>query len=234
MTHTQTRRYEMLVRVRDFGEQHRDLFPQDTVAGQALASLDTAVAQLSTHAVSKMKTTGDGVTARRSARAELRRRLTAMARSARAIARTQPGFDERFRLPDQPTDQTILTAGRMFLDESQGAAKATFLEYGMWPDFGTTLSAVVEAFATSLRSVEAGRDGRTEARAAIEAALETGFEAVRQLDVIVANRLQDDPVTLAVWERDRKIETRLRRGRRVAKSDTPPAATPETFQEVAS
>jgi diaminopimelate epimerase len=41
--------------------------------------------------------------------------------------------------------------------------------------------------------------------ASIEAALESAMEAVRKLDVIVANRLHDDAVTMAVWERERRV-----------------------------
>jgi hypothetical protein len=37
-------------------------------------------------------------------------------------------------------------------------------------------------------------------------ALQAGFAAVQKLDVLVANLLHDDPVTLAVWERDRRVE----------------------------
>jgi hypothetical protein len=39
----------------------------------------------------------------------------------------------------------------------------------------------------------------------MEAALESVMEAVRKLDVIVANRLHDDAVTMAVWKRARRV-----------------------------
>ena len=43
MTTIETRPYEMLVRVRDFGEAHRDRFPASSVAGQAFATVGEAV-----------------------------------------------------------------------------------------------------------------------------------------------------------------------------------------------
>ena len=44
----------MLVRVREFGEAHRDRFPESSVAGQAFTAVETAVQQLGAQAVSKL------------------------------------------------------------------------------------------------------------------------------------------------------------------------------------
>ena len=44
-----TKRYEMLVRVRDFGLTHGDVFLPDSVAGKAFAIVADAVQQLSDH-----------------------------------------------------------------------------------------------------------------------------------------------------------------------------------------
>ena len=56
MTNKETRRYEMLVRVRDFGEAHRDLFAKSTPGGEAFAAVADAVRQLSDHAVVRLST----------------------------------------------------------------------------------------------------------------------------------------------------------------------------------
>lgn len=60
------------------------------------------------------------------------------------------------------------------------------------------------------------------ARAGIQAALSSGFAAVRKLDIVVANQLQDDPMTRAVWERDRRVDY----SRRTRKAASPPPVEP--------
>jgi hypothetical protein len=63
MKANQIRRYEMLVRVRNFAVAHADLFPPETVAGQAFAGVDAAVNELTRHAVSKMASDAPSATA---------------------------------------------------------------------------------------------------------------------------------------------------------------------------
>ena len=71
--------------------------------------------------------------------------------------------------------------------------------------FLADLDDLVVKLEKATRHRTAGRNDQTAARAIIEAALESGMEAVQKLDVIVTNRLQDDAVTMAVWERERRV-----------------------------
>jgi hypothetical protein len=207
-------RYEMLQRVHRFGQSNPDLFPPSSVGAQALDVIRLATTQLGEHAVSKMSAAREGTRPRAAARLALASRLTAIARSAKVIAREKPGFDVRFSLPRQRTDLGLLTAGRLFVEEGE-AHRETLVEYGMAPDFVATLTRLVNDFGAARQGVETGKDGHLLARASIESALTTALEAVRKLDVIVANRLHDDPARLAVWQRDRRIDYG-RRVRRVA------------------
>ena len=64
------------------------------------------------------------------------------------------------------------------------------------------------------------------ARMGIEMAMQDGLNAVRQLDAMVPNALRDDAVTLAMWERARRVE-QARGGRAKAEPaapEAPPAA----------
>ena len=65
MTRMEMRRYGMLGRVRDFGQAHRDLFPESSVGGQAFATVAAAVAELSDHAVAKMSSRARGFARKR-------------------------------------------------------------------------------------------------------------------------------------------------------------------------
>ena len=81
MNAVQTRQYEMLVRVREFGDVHRDLFPESSRAGQTFGQVAAAVAQLSGHAVSKMLTAQEGKSTKAIAREALIDQLDKMHRT---------------------------------------------------------------------------------------------------------------------------------------------------------
>ena len=212
MTKRQARQYEMLVRVRDFGEAHKARFPESSVGGPALAAVGAAVTQLSEHAVSKMSARREGTTSKAMARAALKERLEMIGRTARGIAAEVPGFADPFRLPKLPSDQTLLTAGRVFLHEAE-PLKTPFIAHGVAPAFLEELRDLVERFEQAIRGRQAGKSSQTAARAGIEAALTAGLAALRKLDVIVKNQFHGDVVALAVWRRDRRLEQRSRPAR---------------------
>ena len=108
MTSKETRKYEMLVRVRDFGDSHQELFPRSTPAGKLFMEIADAVDELDQHAVSKMSAQGaalEGGGARVEAREALRERLDAIIRTARMMADDRPDLANTFRLPDTHTDR---------------------------------------------------------------------------------------------------------------------------------
>ena len=95
-----TRRYEMLVRVRDFGTAHPHLFPPSTLGDQAFATVAAVVTQLSEHAATQLSGRGtarEGTTSKAVAREALREDLDAIIRTARAVALDMPGTDDKFR-----------------------------------------------------------------------------------------------------------------------------------------
>ena len=97
MNAIERRRYEMLVRVRDFGDAHSDLFPETSLARRTFAAVAEAVQQLNAHAVAKMSS-GRSTPTKALARAMLLDRLAAISLTARAIAETTPGLEEKFTL----------------------------------------------------------------------------------------------------------------------------------------
>lgn len=89
-------------------------------------------------------------------------------------------------------------------------------------------------FAQAIRGREHGKDDHAAARASIEGALLSGLDAVRKLDVLVANRLRGDPVTMAVWERDRHIESSRRARRSVSPARDAPVIAPAVPEPAAA
>ena len=163
MTTTETRRYEMLLRVREFGARHRDRFPAGSPALDAFDHVAAVVAQLGEQAVSKMSAAGGGKTARAMARRALTERLDAISRCARVIAETTPGFDDSFRLPNPRTEQSILTTGRVFLREAEHSV-SRFAELGMPSTLVASLKVLVDEFDQAIRTAHAGRQSHLAAR----------------------------------------------------------------------
>ncbi len=222
MKNTDARRYEMLVRVRDFGESHRDVFPASGPGGQAFEALSAIVQQVGKEAVSKLQASREGRRAKDAAREAVLASLETMVRCARVIARESPGFGEEFQLGRQRSNQALLTTGRMFAQE---AVKHTgpFVANGMGETFVESLSADLDHLEQAVKKWEAGRRGHAAARVSIEANLATALTLVSKLDIFVSTRFAADHVTMAMWERARKTEhqRRVRRGR-----GTPAGALP--------
>jgi len=225
MNSLSTRRYEMLVRVRDFGVTHAALFPPSRLGAQAFAAVGGAVAALSDHAASQFSGRGsarEGTVSKAVAREALRDDLEAILRTARALALDMPGIDDKFRPPRGTGDQTVLHAARAFARDAAPLA-ADFIKHDMPEDFLDDLQNDIKELEEAMRDHEAGKDTHVAARAGIESAIDAGLDAVRRLDAIVPNRLRNDATTLALWERARHVEYRSSKG----KNETvPPEATP--------
>lgn len=221
MTNHETRRYEMLQRVREFGEVHRDLFPEHSPGRQALDTVEAVVKQLGDVAVSKMSATREGRRMKTLARQALKARLDVVSRSARLMAADDPGFDERFKLPRPISDQTLVTAGRLFVRNAE-AVKGRFIDYGLPATFVADLNVAVDDFDHAIRGRETAKDGHAAARASIEAALASGVAAVRRLEIVIAHEPLD-AATMVVWERDRRIDYPHRRKVVAPPADPAPA-----------
>ena len=209
------RRYEMLMRVRDFGAAHEDLFPPSTLGGTSFAAVGTAVAALHEHAATQVSGRGsarEGTVSKGVAREALRDSLEAIVRTARAMALDTPGVDDKFRVPRDTGDQIILNAARAFAQDA-APLSADFLTHDMPADFLEDLQRDIDGFEEAIRDHEAGKDTHVAARAGIEAAIDAGLDAVLRLDAIVPNRLRADAKTLALWERARRVEYRAGRPR---------------------
>ena len=202
MTRYEQARFDMLLRVRDFGTAHRGRFPESSTAGKAFAAVSAAVTTLEAHATARVLAAEEGKKAKRAA----------------------------FRLPKQRSDQAWLTSARAFIREGE-AVKARFVTFGMPDTFVTNLQELTGSFEQAIRGWRVGKSGLA-ALAGIKTALGQGLDAARTLDVVLANSLDDDPVLLAAWARARRVEAKPRTTRVSAKSaatstgDAPPPAAP--------
>jgi hypothetical protein len=199
------RQYDMLVRVRDFGDRHGHLFPTSSVAQENFAAVAAAIKELDAHDLTHMEASVAARAHRKElAREALRSRLQAISQTARVLAAAAPGLDQQFPMPNSVTDQTLLTTARKFVRDATPLS-SQFLAHGMPTTFLADLTALADSFEQALRDRGLGREARRAARAGTQASLASGLAAVRSLNAIVTNHLRDDEVTTSVWEQARRI-----------------------------
>jgi hypothetical protein len=214
----QTKRYEMLLRVRDFGNSHGDAFQRSGMAKQAFAAIGSAIDELVAADVQKLSSghaaRADRTIAARSALTDLLLNVSRMARVLRATGRTMPAFE----MPESRRDQTMLTTARQFAADA-AAFDAEFTGHGVGPPQITARAAALE---TALRERGMGRADHTAARVRIQAVLRAAVLDVRRLDLIVDSECAGDPVIRSVWKQTRRVETT--RGPHGESADRPSAA----------
>ena len=222
MNATDRRQYEMLLRLRDFSNTHRDLFASSTVAQEAFASLGTAIDELTATDLLKVSAS---VSARADRKAIARKilidvlvKVSTLARVLRAQGQQIPVF----AMPASKSDQSLLTVGRQF---SRDAAPfdAEFSSHGVGP---TVIAETTTAFETATRDRGMKRADHTAAQSRISDLLAAAMLDVRRLDLIVDNELAGDqnaPLR-AVWKQVRRVESV--RGRRGGETDDTEALSP--------
>lgn len=221
MDDNERRRYEMFIGVRAYNASRPGEFPPTTLAGELFISLDTVIQEIETHTatqISRRNAALEGSTGKSAARDELRRDLEAISRTARAMALSRPGLEDKFRAPGSISDQALLALARAFAADAL-PLKAEFVRRGMPEDFLEDLAADIEAFEQSINQKLQSRGAQVAATAAIDNAIERGINIVRELDAIMRNKYADDPSNLAAWLSASRVERRPRRA---------PAKTTET------
>jgi hypothetical protein len=227
MKDTEVRKYETLTRVGDFGATHVAAFPPTTLGGELFAVVNATVSELDGHLTRQNSGAGSArqATASRSeARDELRRDLEAISRTARSLAETITGLDDKFRLPrGKVGDQLLIGLARAFAADAV-PLKGEFLRHEMPANFLDDLNADITAFEEAVNEQNVNVEKRVAATAAIEDAIENGMRAVRRLDAIVRNKFEDDAATLAAWTRASHTE----RSPRPASKQQPASPPPPT------
>lgn len=201
MNDTETRRLEMFIRVRQFGASRANAFPANTRGGEVLSQLNAAITELEGHATTQesgRRAAKEGTAVKSVARAALREDLEAISRTARALALTTPGLDDKFRLPRNVGDQAWLAAARSFQQDAE-PLKTEFTRRGLPADFLEDLDADIEAFEQSINSRAQKAGARVAATNAIDESIERGMNAVRELDAIARNVFRNDAAALAEW-----------------------------------
>lgn len=202
MNDNENRRYQMFLRVQDFGEARKADFAPTSLGKQYFTTLAGIITELAGHSASKASGFGlarQGTTTRGQARAELIEDLRAISRTARVMSDDVPGLADKFRLPSgRISDQNLLALARAFHADAAPFA-AQFIAHELRSDFLEDLAADIAAFEEAIRLQSSGVGDHVAANAAIDDAIERGIEIVRKLDAIMKNKYANNPAVLAEW-----------------------------------
>jgi hypothetical protein len=222
MLKTQRARFEMLLRVKDFGIANGELFPETSIGGQAFAEVAHTVAHIEALAQTKPVAAG---TSKKVAREAVKAAMRKIARTGRGIERA-PGTANPLRMPVRESDTTVLNAARAFIRNAE-AVKDELVQLGLSPTCITDLRTAVDAFESAVSGRRAERSDVAKAHGSLKTVFAQASKALRKLDIVVPNVTNGDAGLLAAWNRSREV---VRAGRRKPKAPTPvsadPAATP--------
>lgn len=206
MTRQQKHRYEMFVRVRDFGAANDALFPSPSTGGQAFERVAAAVAAIDGHLTSRVVARAEARKVKAGTRAAVVEAMKTIAATGRRAVRREAGIGA-FRMPRNWSNKALIDAARALAGEAR-KREAEFVRLGLPPtfisDFDTLVNVLEQAVVTRLNSAHLRRRDQ----AGIASALNQGFDDIGELDVVVPNALRDDPVRLAQWQRARRIDGR--------------------------
>ncbi len=205
MTKRQYRQYEMLVRVRNFGDAHKEQFPEGSEGSKAFAAVTAGVAQIDAFTTAKLTARRLSKKEKLAAKLALAARIGAIARSARVMAKTVAGADAKFPLPTRQSDVAVLQTGRLFLKEVE-PVKDAFIRCGLPATFVEELGQAVATLEQAIEGRSAGKTNAVVAQKGIRSTIKKAVDAVLSLDVLIANTLGHDEHIMNAWKSERHVE----------------------------
>ena len=222
MTREQRLRYDMLDRVRTFGNVHRDVFPETTGGGRAFAQVSDAVRAIEAHLARRVQARAEARKVKTTTREAVTRAMKALAATGRRAAVGETLVNP-FRMPARRSATVVLSTARTFLGAAE-QRQARFVELGMAPTFLDDFRALVDGLDEAIRLQRSSRSSRRQADGGLSTALARGMSACRDLDVTVPNVLANDAERLAAWAGARRIDGQRPSGRVKVEATAEPAS----------
>ncbi len=224
------RRYDRLTRIQTFGRDNAaDFVPTGKAAG-LFAAIDTSIAALDDAKAGQIP----GRVSKETLLDSLVLDFKNIARTARAIALTENGFDVPCRIPNNPSEIAIASHADALLllleDQStdspetktaKAALRARFITYELPADFVADLRADREALRETNRHNQGETQEGVENTKRIGDLLAKASRLVQELDALIKNKYTRDTAKLAAWRTASHVERTPQR----EKNTPPPAPT---------
>ena len=227
MNDLEKRYLDRFKRVRDFNAAHDGLFPVGTLARDLFENIGGVVNDLEGFATTQAagrSAARQGTVSKAVAKDAIHEDFGILRRTARSMSGAMPGVVEMFNIPQGQDGQELVNTVRAALPTAE-ALKSEFLRREVPARVFQDLPANIAAYEAAVTDQNIGRDESLTAGASIDAAIDRGNEALRQLDPIVRNKLHNNSAMLAAWLSAKRLERAPRRNN----NSTPPAPqTPDS------
>lgn len=198
--------YDMFVTSLAFNADNASDYSTIAAAAANFAIIQTAVNALETFFAQQASGEASAAVEQKSVlRAAIRRKMTAYAKTARALNLDSPGFDKLFSVPDGDNDNVLLATGRDFVTEAT-AHHTEFASLGKVAADAVDLTADLDAFEAAQTAKASALQDRVGATAGIDDQTDDGMKAAKILDAIMNNVYRDDPVKMAAWRTARHVK----------------------------
>lgn len=194
-------RYDMFVRVDEFGKTNQADFPAGSVGAAQFAIVAAVIAQIQSLIGDQTASRDDArfhYATKATLREDLRSEMSDINETARSMIYQFAGIELKFRMPRGDNDANLLAAARAFYQSSE-EYEAAMIEYGLPIDFRANLQEAITAFEQSLNAPGAALDSQIAATADIGETVRRGMQAVRILDGVVRNKYRANTGRLAAW-----------------------------------
>lgn len=213
--------YQALDRARVFGTTHAANFPQGSAAPAKFARVQAILTEVGyTHQVSGLPGTA-ATHAKEHLLDELRDDLLAIAHTARAIGRSEPGFERNFRMGGINQRETLATTASFLEHLANPATVAKFVACDLPADFVTQLAEDLDTVASHIDDQMNHRQSSTGTTARVRELMVEARDLLKTLDASVKNRFRDQAEVLAAWRTAARIH-RPNRDAAVPASPLPP------------
>jgi K+ transporter len=215
---------EMLLSVRQFSLAHAEKFPAGSAAAVLFAAVAAAITAMQTHSAAQAqhkRAAEQHTQLKKQQRNALVEMMKAISRTAVAMSRNIPGLENKFRMPEDKREQTLLAVARSFVMDVE-AWEDEFVKNGMAANFLSDFKSRVRALEQTIDDRAQKTASRVSSTVAIAAAAESGRVVVRDLDPVMRNIFAGDPAALAEWESASHIE----RAPQHAEQEEPPNQPP--------
>jgi hypothetical protein len=199
MNDSDRRRYEMQLRVNQFGIDNAADFTG--IAAAKLTQLGTLIDTVQTKSAAQQLGFGESAQqfeVKNTARENLRDEMSDISRTAKSMEYAFDGISSQFQFQRNMNDADMLAKARAFYTESL-TYNADFISYGLPSTFRADLNSAADAFEASFSSTATATAEHVAATAEISSKIREGMIIVRILDGIVKNKYANDPGKLAAW-----------------------------------
>jgi hypothetical protein len=204
----QRRRYEMFLRVQEFILARISGFPAASFAGAIFVGLQAtiaAIAGLSGEQLSNIGGKGMAHDIRDAARDKLYVMLQDISGYARSLSFVVNGLENKFRIGDNRSDQSLIALGRAFIKDAL-IYKAQFLEAKLDEDFIEKLIAATDALEQAVAQLGSAEQAKIGSTASFAPHITAGMIACRRLDPIIKRMYRNSAADKAAWTSARHVE----------------------------